>query len=40
VAARLMPLLDQGRFEVARPVSGAEAADVLARLRELVVASR
>lgn len=35
VATAVMPLLDAGRFEVARPVSGAEALDVVARLRAL-----
>lgn len=40
VASGVMPLLDAGRFQVARPVSGAEAVDALARLRALAGASR
>lgn len=35
VASGVMPLLDGGRFEVNRPVTGAEAADVVGRLRAL-----
>ena len=35
VASGVMPLLDGGRFLVARPVSGAEAIEVVARLRTL-----
>ena len=35
VASGIMPLREGGRFESARPVSGAEAADVIARLRSL-----
>ncbi len=40
VASGVMPLLDGGRFQVADPVSGAEAIDVVARLRTLAVSSR
>jgi len=40
VATGVMPLLDAGRFQVARPVSGAEAMDVIARLRALAGSSR
>ncbi|MBF8299767.1 MAG: hypothetical protein HW394_137 [Acidobacteria bacterium] len=40
VASGVMPLLDGGRFQVARPVSGAEAIDVVARVRALAGASR
>ena len=39
VASGAMPLLDGGRFETARPVSGAEALDVVARLRALAGSS-
>jgi tetratricopeptide (TPR) repeat protein len=35
VASGVMRLLDDGRFEVARPVSGADAAEAIARLRNL-----
>lgn len=35
VASGVMPLRDGGRFEVARLVSGAEAAEAIARLRNL-----
>jgi hypothetical protein len=35
VASGIMPLLEGGRFDVARPVTGAEAIDVIARLRSL-----
>jgi tetratricopeptide (TPR) repeat protein len=35
VASGIMPLREGGRFEIARPVSGAEAVDVIARLRSL-----
>jgi tetratricopeptide (TPR) repeat protein len=35
VASGVMPLLDGGRFQVARPVSGADAIEVVARLRAL-----
>jgi len=35
VASGVMPLLDGGRFDVARLVSGAEAAEAIARLRTL-----
>jgi hypothetical protein len=35
VAAGVLPLLDQGRFHVGRPVSGVEAAEAVARLRAL-----
>jgi hypothetical protein len=40
VASGVMPLLDAGRFNVGRPVSGAEAAEVIARLRALADGSR
>ena len=40
VASGVMPLLDGGRFQVARPVSGAEAMDVIARVRALIGPSR
>jgi hypothetical protein len=33
-----MPLREEGRFDIARPVSGAEAAEVIARLRSLTTA--
>jgi hypothetical protein len=39
VVSGVMPLVD-GRFEAARPVSGAEAADVIARLRALASPAR
>jgi len=35
VASGVIPLVDGGRFEATRPVSGAEALDVVARLRVL-----
>jgi hypothetical protein len=37
VASGIMPLLEGGRFDAARPVSGAEAVGVVARLRSLTV---
>ena len=40
VASGVMPLREGGRFQVADPVSGAEAIDVVARLRVLAVSSR
>ena len=40
VASGVMLLLDGGRFEVARPVSGAEAIDVVTRLRALAGSPR
>jgi tetratricopeptide (TPR) repeat protein len=40
VASSLMPLLEGGRFDVSRAVSGPEAAEVLARLRRLVAGGR
>lgn len=40
VASGVMPLLQDGRFEVSRPVSGAEASEVLTRLRALVANGR
>ena len=40
VASGVMPLLDGERFEVGRPVSGAEAADAIARLRVLAGSPR
>ena len=40
VASGVMPLGADGRFEVARPVSGADAAEVLARLRALAGPAR
>lgn len=40
VASGVMPLLDGGRFQVARPVSGVEAMDVVARLRALAGSAR
>jgi tetratricopeptide (TPR) repeat protein len=36
VATGVMPLLEGGRFDVSRPVSGTEALDVLARLRTVL----
>jgi hypothetical protein len=35
VASGVMPLLDGDRFQVARPVSGAEAVEVVDRVRAL-----
>lgn len=35
VASGIMPLGEGGRFDISRPVSGAEATDVIARLRSL-----
>jgi tetratricopeptide (TPR) repeat protein len=40
VASGVMPLLEEGRFQVADPVSGAEAIEVVARLRAFAVSSR
>jgi len=40
VASGVMPLLEGGRFQVARPVSGAEAIEVVARLRALAGSPR
>lgn len=40
VASGVMPLLDGGRFQAARPVSGAEAIEAVARLRALAGFSR
>ena len=40
IASGVMLLLDGGRFEVARPVSGAEAIDVVTRLRALAGSPR
>jgi len=40
VASGIMPLLDEGRFQAARPVSGAEAIEVVARVRALAGLSR
>lgn len=40
VASGVMPLLDGDRFQVADPVSGAEAIEVVARLRALAVSFR
>ena len=40
VASGVMPLLDGGRFQAARAVSGAEATEVVARLRALTGVSR
>ena len=40
VALGIMPLLDGGRFLVAQPVSGAEAIEVVARVRALAGSSR
>ena len=40
VASGVMPLLDGGRFQVVRFVSGAEAIDVVARVRALAGSSR
>lgn len=40
VASGVMPLLEGGRFQVARFVSGAEAIDVVARVRALAGSSR
>jgi tetratricopeptide (TPR) repeat protein len=38
VASGIMPLREGGRFDIARPVSGAEATEVIARLRSLTTA--
>jgi tetratricopeptide (TPR) repeat protein len=38
VASGIMPLREGGRFDIARPVSGAEAAEVITRLRSLTTA--
>ena len=38
VASGVMPLLDGGRFDAARGLSGAEAAAAVGRLRALVAA--
>ena len=35
VAAGILPLLDGGRFDIERPVAGAEAVDAIDRLRAL-----
>ena len=40
IASGIMPLLDGGRFLVAQAVSGAEAIDVVARVRALAGSSR
>lgn len=40
VASGVMPLLEDRRFQVAAPVSGSEAIDVVARLRVLTLSSR
>lgn len=40
VASGVLPLLDGGRFQVARPVSGEEAAEAVARLRSLAAPAR
>jgi len=40
VASGVMPLLDGERFGVTRPVSGAEAIDVVGRVRDLIRESR
>ncbi|MSO84044.1 MAG: S-layer homology domain-containing protein, partial [Acidobacteria bacterium] len=40
VASGIMPLLDGGRFQPARPVSGTEATEVVARVRAFAGASR
>lgn len=40
VASGVMPLLDEGRFQAARPVSATEATDVVARVRALAGFSR
>lgn len=40
VASGVMPLVDGDRFQVSRPVSGAEALDVIGRLRTLAGAAR
>ena len=40
VSLGVMPLLDGGRFMVAQPVSGAEAIDVVARVRAIAGSSR
>lgn len=40
VASGVMPLLDGGLFQAAQPVSGAEAMDVVARVRALAGSSR
>jgi hypothetical protein len=37
VASGVMPLLEGNRFQVGRPVSGSEAADVVDRVRVLSV---
>jgi len=36
VAAGVMPLLDGGRFEASRPLSGADATAAVGRLRTLL----
>ena len=35
VSAGVLPLLDEGRFDIERPVSGAEAIAAVERLRAL-----
>ena len=40
VASGVMPLLEGGRFQVAQPVSGAAAIDVIARVRALTTSAR
>lgn len=40
VASGVMPLLEDGRFQVSAPVSGSEAIDAVARLRALALSSR
>ena len=40
VASGVMPLLDGERFGVSRPVSGAEAVDIIGRVRSLMPESR
>ena len=40
VASGVMPLLEGDRFGVTRPVSGAEAIDIIGRVRSLMPASR
>ena len=40
VAAGILPLLENGSFQLSRPVSGAEAIDAVTRLEQLFNASK
>ena len=40
VAAGVLPLLENGSFQLSRPVSGAEAIDAMTRLEQLFNASK